>query len=108
MEDQEKTDIGPFATEIFNDLVAELTTRFPGLALLPDPDRDAVLTAVMKAAWRGNLRGVALCSYAVNAQADARLAEDPDADVFRVDMTLNVDPEPDPWADKYGEEGGGD
>lgn len=100
----ETPDIGPFAKEIFNDLQSELKSRFPGLDDLDEADRMAVLTAVSKAAWRGILRGIALYAYEFNAKADSQLAEDPDADVTRVETTLNVDPEPDVWADRYGDE----
>jgi hypothetical protein len=74
------------------------------MADLDEADRIAVLTAVSKGAWRGILRGVALYSHAFNEQADAQLAEDPGADVTRVETTLHVDPEPDVWATRYGSE----
>jgi hypothetical protein len=100
-EDHEQHDIGHAATEIFGDIYAELEARLT-LALGPDSDRLAIVTAISKAAWRGILRGVAMTTYAINRQADAQEDDDPDADVVRLDPQLNVDPEPDPWAEQYG------
>ena len=101
----EPQDIGEFATEIFNDVYAELKSRSgPALARLPGPDRDAALTAIQKAAWRGILRGIALVTFAVNQQADEAEAKDPDAEVFRIDSQMQTDPEPDFWAERYGQE----
>jgi hypothetical protein len=101
MSNDEATDFTPFAEEIFTDLIGELTTRFPGLVHLSDPDRSAVLTAVMKGAWRGILRGIAIHAHAFNEEADAQAVEDPDADVVRVDTQIIAGPEPDMWADSY-------
>src|SRR5262249_38527441 len=99
-----EADFSADATEIFNDVFAEMMSRTDGsLAELSDQDRDAMLTAIAKAAWRGILRGIAITTYAVNQAADAEEARDPDADVFRLDPQMQVGAEPDLWAENYGE-----
>lgn len=99
----EAMDVGREATEIFNEVFAELSSRLVGsLADISEGDRDAVLTAIGKAAWRGILRGIAITTYAVNRQADDEEARDPDADVIRLDPQMRVSPEPDMWAERHG------
>ncbi len=106
MTDESPQDIGEFATEIFNELSAEMMSRLEQpLARHSEADRIAVLTAISKAAWRGILRGVAITTYAVNAKADEQLAENEDAEVFRLDPQLHTSPEPDLWAQQYGGDG---
>lgn len=47
-------DITPFVDEIFNDVFVELQSRLSEpLTDLPEADRVAILTAVMKGSWRG-------------------------------------------------------
>jgi hypothetical protein len=105
MTDESPQDIGDFATEIFNDLAAELKSRLQqSLATYSEADRIAILTAISKAAWRGILRGVAVTTYAVNAKADTEQGENEGADVVRLDPQLSIGAEPDLWADEYGGE----
>lgn len=63
MESGGPTDIGPFATEIFEQNFHELQARAPGIAALSEADRVAVITAISKAGWQGILRGIALLVY---------------------------------------------
>jgi hypothetical protein len=103
MESSGLPDIGPFATEIFDQNFKELVERAPeGIANLSEADRDAVLTAIAKAGWQGILRGIAMVSYEVNQRAEAASEADPDADVIRLDIQLTVDDVPDRWADRHG------
>ncbi len=99
---QEPTDIGAFATEIFTDVNSEMQQRLEGYAEWSQADRDAVNTAIAKAAWNGILRGVALLAHDFNAAEQAKLADDPDADIVQLSPELRVDPAPDLWAQRYG------
>jgi hypothetical protein len=91
-------DIAPFVEEIFNDVFAELQSRLSEpLTGLPEADRVAILTAVMKGAWRGVLNGIAVQTHAVNEASR-------DVDV----QTWFLGPEgdlsqPDLWAERYGQ-----
>lgn len=102
----EPQDIGPFATEIFEDTHKELVSRLEqGLETLSEADRMAILTAIAKASWNGILRGIAITAYAVNTYADAQEERDPDADALRLDVDMKAKPAPDMWADRFAEEG---
>jgi hypothetical protein len=95
-------DIGRYATEIFEDTFGELMERAAlGLAGLSEPDRDAVIAAVGKAAWMGILRGLAMQAH----QANERLREEAEKtgeDAWQIDVDLQLDPFPDVWAQRYG------
>jgi hypothetical protein len=66
-------DITPFVGEIYNDVLSELESRTGCLTNLSEADQYAVHTAVMKGAWRGVLRGIALYTHEVSqAPAGAR------------------------------------
>jgi hypothetical protein len=91
-------DIAPFVDEIFNDVFAELQSRLSEpLTDLPEADRVAILTAVMKGAWRGVLSGIAVQTHAVN---EASYGVDvqtwfrgPEGDIGKPDL----------WAERYGQ-----
>ena len=90
-------DLSQFPGQIFRDLEAELEARFPELRGLSERDQFAVCSAIIKAAWRGTLRGAVEYSAEVRRQAqEGRL---------RVESSVRLDgDEPDPWADRYGGE----
>jgi hypothetical protein len=98
----EEYDFTTFAVEITKDLVAELRSRFPGFKDLSPADRDAIVTAVGKSAWRGILRGVALYTHAFNETVEAEEARDPSLSGLRADVQIKVDGEPDLWAERHG------
>lgn len=103
---EDPQDFGELATEIFTDLYAALESRVSqALTSYPDADRLAIATAISKAAWRGVPRGIAITTYAVNRKAYEEEAEDPDADVVRLNPQMRADPEPDFWAQRYGGDG---
>ena len=91
-------DITPFVDEIFNDVFAELQSRMSEpLTDLPEADRVAILTAVMKGAWRGVLSGIAVQTHAVNeASHDVDVQtwfRGPEGDIANPDL----------WAERYGQ-----
>jgi hypothetical protein len=91
------TDISPFVEEIVNDVFAELQSRLSEpLTDLPEADRVAILTAVMKGAWRGVLSGIAVHTHAVNeASHDVDVQtwfRGPQGDIGKPDL----------WAERYG------
>jgi hypothetical protein len=91
-------DIAPFVDEIFNDVFAELQSRLSEpLTDLSEADRVAILTAVMKGAWRGVLSGIALQTHAVNeASHDVDVQtwlRGPEGDIGKPDL----------WAERYGQ-----
>jgi hypothetical protein len=93
-------DITPFVDEIFNDVFAELQSRLSEpLTDLPEADRVAILTAVMKGAWRGVLSGIAVQTHAVNAAS-----EDVDVQTWFRGPDGHID-KPDLWAERYGQPG---
>jgi hypothetical protein len=91
-------DIAPFVDEIFNDVFAELQSRLSEpLTDLPEADRVAILTAVMKGAWRGVLSGIAVQTHAVNEasrEVDVQTwFRGPKGDIAKPDL----------WAERYGQ-----
>jgi hypothetical protein len=100
-------DFTAFGVEIMQDLVTEMRGRFVGFESLPQQDRDAIVTAIGKASWRGILRGAALYGQEFNEAVQALRAEDPDFPDVKVNTRLEItgNREPDLWADKYGESG---
>jgi hypothetical protein len=91
-------DIAPFVDEIFNDVFAELQSRLSEpLTDLSEADRVAILTAIMKGAWRGVLSGIALQTHAVNeASHDVDVQtwlRGPEGDIGKPDL----------WAERYGQ-----
>jgi hypothetical protein len=90
-------DITPFVDEIFNDVFAELQARLSApLTDLSEADRVAILTAVMKGAWRGVLSGIAVHTHAVNEASQELDVQTwfrgPDGDIGKPDL----------WAERYG------
>jgi hypothetical protein len=89
-------DITPFVDEIFNDVFAELQSRLSEpLTDLPEADRVAILTAVMKGAWRGVVSGIAVQTHAVNEASD-----DIDVQAWLRGPDGDID-KPDLWAERY-------
>jgi hypothetical protein len=87
----------PFVQQIFKDVLNELGARLE--ADLSERDRLAISVAVMKAARRGMLRGMAEFADEVKRAAPegSTLAE----------ITFSPSPgdkDPDAWADEYGDE----
>jgi hypothetical protein len=86
-----------FVEQIFKDVLNELGSRLE--ADLSERDRLAVSVAVMKAARRGMLRGMA--EFAEEAKRAA-----PEGSTF-AKITSSPSPgdkDPDAWADEYGDE----
>jgi hypothetical protein len=97
MSNDDAIDIAPFVEEIFNDVFAELQSRLSEpLTDLAEADRVAILTAVMKGAWRGVLSGIAVQTHAVNeASRDVDVQtwfRGPHGDIGKPDL----------WAERYG------
>jgi hypothetical protein len=91
-------DITPFVDEIFNDVFVELQSRLSEpLTDLPEADRVAILTAVMKGAWRGVLSGIAVQTHAVN-----EAAQNVDVQTWFRGPGGEIG-KPDLWAERYGQ-----
>ncbi len=98
MSKDDPIDIAPIVDEIFNDVFAELQSRLSKpLTDLPEADRVAILTAVMKGAWRGVLSGIAVQTHAVNEashEVDVQTRfSGPKGDIAKPDL----------WAERYEE-----
>ena len=98
MSNDDPIDIAPFVDEILNDVFAELQARLSEpLTNLPEADRVAILTAVMKGAWRGVLSGIAVQTIrqrSVSDEVDVQTwFRGPKDDIAK----------PDPWAERYGQ-----
>ncbi len=98
MSNDDPIDIAPFVDEIFNDVFAELQSRLSEpLTDLPEPDRVAILTAVMKGAWRGVVSGIAVQTHAVN-----EASHDVDVQTWLRGPEGEIE-KPDLWAERYGQ-----
>lgn len=101
---ENEIDLVPEVVEIMDSLYAELRERFPGVTELSKRDREAIRTAIVRAAWRGMLHGAARLTVTLNAQLAEMNPEDP----------ITIEPNfafngidglgPDPWAKEYGED----
>jgi hypothetical protein len=90
-------DITPFVDEIFTDVFAELQSRLSEpLTDLSEADRVAILTAILKGAWRGVLSGIAVQTHAVNAAS-----QDLNVQTWFRGPEGNID-NPDLWSERYG------
>lgn len=96
-------DFGVYATEIFENVWAEVTQRAPNVSLLDQRDLDAVTTAIAKGAWRGILRGIAHATHEINEKL-REMAEAEGEEPYEIDPRLAISPEPDLWAQRYAEE----
>lgn len=84
-----------------DEVLQELTVRFPGVTDLAGRDRDAILTAVEKAMCVGILRGTATVVDDLNGQVAKLKQTDPDANL----PSFTIAPAPpirDMWLEKYG------
>ena len=98
MSKDDPIDITPFVDEIFNDVFVELQSRLSEpLTDLPEADRVAILTAVMKGAWRGVLSGIAVQTHAVN-----EAAHNVDVQTWFRGPGGEIG-KPDLWAERYGQ-----
>ncbi|WP_249019615.1 hypothetical protein [Conexibacter sp. S30A1] len=101
------TDVTPFVKQIANDLVRELVDRAPSLTELSVRDQDAISTAILKAAWRGILQGLATYQHEFNLNAAQMTAGNPELTIQRAQVTVTTVggvTEPDVWLRKYGDD----
>jgi hypothetical protein len=94
-------DLTPYVKEIFTQVADELRSRLSmDIDELSEADQLAINTAVMKAAWRGALRGLAIYEQALNEAS-------PETS-YQTWVHRPEGDEDDPWTDEYGEGQGGD